>query len=174
MQGGVVGTVMTNLGLELALADLGVPFIRTAVGDRHIHRALIDNGWTLGGETSGHLLSLDRTSTGDGIVTALQVLELMVRSGKTLRELRQGMTKFPQTMINVPVSAGAQERLGRSQRITEAVREIEAEMDGQGRVILRPSGTEPLIRVTLEGSDAAQVESLAQQLAETVRAELDG
>jgi phosphoglucosamine mutase len=172
MNGGVVGTVMTNIGLELALSRLDIPFVRTAVGDRHIHRALIENGWTLGGETSGHLLSLDRTSTGDGIVTALQVLELMVRGGKTLRELRQGMRKFPQTMINVPVSADARVRLASSERISEAVRQVEAEMNGQGRVILRPSGTEPLIRVTLEGADPAKVESLARQLADTVRAEL--
>jgi phosphoglucosamine mutase len=169
--GGVVGTVMTNLGLELAFADLGIPFIRTAVGDRHIHRALIENGWTLGGETSGHLLSLDRTSTGDGIVSALQVLEVMVRSGKTLGQLRQGMQKFPQTMINVPVSANAHQRFGDSEIVNLAVREVEAELNGQGRVILRPSGTEPLIRVTLEGADSSQVERLANQLADTVRAE---
>ena len=172
LAGGVVGTVMTNFGLELALAEQGIPFLRTAVGDRHIHRALIENGWTLGGETSGHLLSLDRTSTGDGIVSALQVLEVMVRSGKSLRELRQGMRKFPQTMINVPVSADAQRRLSNSAKISEAVRQVESELDGRGRVILRPSGTEPLIRVTLEGADPELVELLANRLADTVRAEL--
>jgi phosphoglucosamine mutase len=170
--GGVVGTVMTNFGLELALAEMGVPFLRTAVGDRHIHRALIEHGWTLGGETSGHLLSLDRTSTGDGIVSALQILEVMMRSGKSLQELRQGMQKFPQTMINVPVSADARERLAGSARVNEAVRQVETELNGRGRVILRPSGTEPLIRVTLEGADAEQVATLARRLAETVRAEL--
>jgi phosphoglucosamine mutase len=171
LAGGVVGTVMTNFGLELAFADLGIPFIRTAVGDRHIHRALIENGWTLGGETSGHLLSLDRTSTGDGIVSALQVLEVMVRSGKSLGQLRQGMQKFPQTMINVPVSANAHQQFGDSEIVNLAVREVEAELNGQGRVILRPSGTEPLIRVTLEGADSSLVERLANQLADTVRAE---
>jgi phosphoglucosamine mutase len=172
LPGGVVGTVMSNFGLELALKELGVPFLRTAVGDRHIHRALVEHGWTLGGEASGHLLSLDRTSTGDGIVSALQVLEVMVRSGKSLEELRQGMRKFPQTMINVPVSAGAQQRLADSARISEAVRQVEVELNGRGRVILRPSGTEPLIRVTLEGADSEQVEELARRLADTVREEL--
>jgi phosphoglucosamine mutase len=172
LQGGVVGTVMSNFGLELALRDLGIPFIRTAVGDRHIHRELVERGWTLGGETSGHLLSLDRTSTGDGIVSALQVLEVMVRSGKRLHDLRQGMRKFPQTMINVPVSAGAQQRLAGSKRISAAVRQVEVELNGRGRVILRPSGTEPLIRVTLEGADSGLVETLARQLADTVREEL--
>ena len=170
--GGVVGTVMTNFGLELALKGLGIPFLRTDVGDRHIHRALIRNGWTLGGETSGHLLALDRTSTGDGIVSALIVLELMATSGKSLKELRQGMEKYPQTMINVPVSAGGQQKLGESAVIRRAVEAVEAELDGKGRVILRPSGTEPLIRVTLEGADKPLVETLAEQLAETVRSEL--
>ena len=174
LTGGVVGTVMTNFGLERALADLGIPFMRTAVGDRHIHKALIENGWTLGGEASGHLLSLDRTSTGDGIVSALQVLEVMVRSGKSLKELRQGMQKFPQIMINVPVSATAQQMFQDSDVINRAVLEVEAELNGQGRVILRPSGTEPLIRVTLEGSDSMLVERLANQLADPVRAELGG
>ena len=170
--GGVVGTVMTNFGLELALSDMNIPFIRTDVGDRHIHRALIDKGWTLGGETSGHLLALDRTSTGDGIVSALVVLELMATSGKSLKELRQGMDKFPQVMINVPVSPLGQKKLNESQSIRQAVGEVEAELNGKGRVILRPSGTEPLVRVTLEGADQSQVESLAEQLADTVRSEL--
>ena len=174
LTGGVVGTVMTNFGLELAFADLGIPFIRTAVGDRHIHRALTENGWMLGGEASGHLLSLDRTSTGDGIVSALQVLEVMVRNGKTLQELRHGLQKFPQTMINVPVSASGREQFAQSEVINRAVLEVEAELDGKGRVILRPSGTEPLIRVTLEGADSGLVDRLASQLAETVRTELGG
>jgi phosphoglucosamine mutase len=172
MEGGVVGTVMTNFGLERALAKLDIPFMRTAVGDRHIHRELIDRGWMLGGETSGHLLSLDRTSTGDGIISSLLVLELMVNSGKSLHQLRQGMRKYPQTMINVPVAADAQQRLGDSGPINDAVRHAEAELNGQGRVILRPSGTEPLIRVTLEGADHELVEQLARKLADAVRNEL--
>ena len=172
LKGGVVGTVMSNLGLELALKERNIPFLRTPVGDRHIHRALVENGWTLGGEASGHILSLDRASTGDGIVSALQVLEVMVSSGKSLAELKQGMQKVPQTMSNVPVSTDGQARLSSSDRISAAVRDIEAEMNGKGRVILRPSGTEPLIRVTLEGADSGQVERLANQLADTVREEL--
>jgi phosphoglucosamine mutase len=172
LKGGVVGTVMSNLGLELALKERNIPFLRTPVGDRHIHRALVENGWTLGGEASGHILSLDRASTGDGIVSALQILEVMVSSGKSLAELKQGIQKFPQTMINVPVSTDGQARLSSSDRISAAVRDIEAEMNGKGRVILRPSGTEPLIRVTLEGADSGQVERLANQLADTVREEL--
>ncbi|MFC1795522.1 hypothetical protein ACFL1V_00260 [Pseudomonadota bacterium] len=172
LKGGVVGTVMSNLGLELALKERNIPFLRTPVGDRHIHRALVENSWTLGGEASGHILSLDRASTGDGIVSALQVLEVMVSSGKSLAELKQGMQKFPQTMINVPVSTDGQARLSSSDRISAAVRDIEAEMNGRGRVILRPSGTEPLIRVTLEGADSGLVERLANQLADTVREEL--
>lgn len=172
LRGGVVGTVMSNFGLELAFKERGIPFLRTPVGDRHIHRALVENNWILGGEASGHLLSLDRTSTGDGIVSALQVLEVMVRSGKSLAELKQGMQKFPQTMINVPVAAGGLERLAASVRINAAVSDIETELNGKGRVILRPSGTEPLIRVTLEGADSVQVERLARQLADTVRDEL--
>jgi phosphoglucosamine mutase len=172
MKGGVVGTVMSNFGLELALAELGIPFMRTAVGDRHIHRALVENDWYLGGEASGHLLSLDRTSTGDGIVSALQILEILVHSGKSLRDLSSGMQRFPQTMINVPVSPDARERLSGCARISDEVRRVEAELNGRGRVILRPSGTESLIRVTLEGADSEQVALLARQLAETVRSEL--
>jgi phosphoglucosamine mutase len=172
LHGGVVGTVMTNLGLELALKALDIPFIRTPVGDRFIHRALVENGWILGGEASGHMLCLDRTSTGDGIVSALQVLEVVVRSGKSLAELHEPVHKMPQTMVNVPISAAAKSRLEQSERIRKELETVEAQMNGRGRVILRPSGTEPLIRVTLEGEDAEQISLLANQLAEVVQKEL--
>lgn len=172
LSGGVVGTVMTNFGLELAFKEQDIPFKRTQVGDRYIHRALVEQGWTLGGEASGHILCLDRTSTGDGIVSALQVLEAMVSSGQKLAELHQSVTKFPQIMINVPIAAESRAKLDGSERIQQALQSVEAEMNGQGRVILRSSGTEPLIRVTLEGEDAGKIDRLANQLADVVRTEL--
>jgi phosphoglucosamine mutase len=174
LRGGVVGTLMTNYGLELALKSRGIPFHRTRVGDRYIHRALVENGWTLGGETSGHILCLDRTSTGDGIVSALQVLEVMAHSGRSLKELRAPVRKLPQIMVNVPIAAEARSRLVESDRIRRALQSVEAEIRERGRVILRPSGTEPLIRVTLEGEDAEEIGRLAHQLAEVVREELSG
>lgn len=173
LQGGVVGTVMSNFGLELALKNREIPFLRALVGDRHVHRALVDNGWTLGGEASGHLMCLDRTSTGDGIVSALQVLEVMVSSGKSLKDLAADIQKLPQIMINVPVK-GAVSNLQDSGAIMTAVKSAENSLGDTGRVILRPSGTEPVVRVTLEGKDMKQVETLAQQLADVVREELAG
>jgi phosphoglucosamine mutase len=173
LQGGVVGTVMTNFGLELALKKRHIPFTRTAVGDRHVHKALVSKGWTLGGEASGHLLCLDKTSTGDGIVSALQVLEVMVSKGKSLAELTKDIQKMPQTMINVPLD-GQVSDLADSAVINAAVKSAQDQLGDTGRVILRPSGTEPLIRVTLEGIDAAQVNRLATELADLVRAELTG
>ena len=171
LQGGVVGTVMSNFGLELALKARNIPFVRSPVGDRHVHRELVSRGWTLGGEASGHLLCLDRTSTGDGIVSALQILEVMVSSGKSLSELTGDVQKMPQVMINVPV-AGQVGDLSDSSAISSAMNEVQAKLGDTGRVILRPSGTEPLIRVTLEGSDEIQVNQLAEELAGVVRTEL--
>jgi phosphoglucosamine mutase len=173
LQGGVIGTVMSNFGLELALKKRDIPFIRSPVGDRHVHKALVRNGWTLGGEASGHLLCLDRTSTGDGIVSALQVLEVMVSSGKGLAELTSDIQKLPQVMINVQTSEAIADFEG-SEKINAAVKLIEGQLGDTGRVILRPSGTEPLIRVTLEGSDECQVKQLASELADVVRSELAG
>ncbi len=173
LHGGVIGTVMSNFGLELALKKRNIPFIRSAVGDRHVHKALVSNGWTLGGEASGHLLCLDRTSTGDGIVSALQVLEVMVGKSRGLAELAGGVQKLPQVMINVPVN-GEVSGLEYSETINNAVRLIENQLGDTGRVILRPSGTEPLVRVTLEGPDENQVRQLAAELAEVVRAALAG
>ncbi len=148
LHGGVIGTVMSNFGLELALNKRAIPFKRTSVGDRHVHNALVSNGWTLGGEASGHLLCLDRTSTGDGIVSALQVLEVMISKGKGLAELTSDMQKIPQTMINVPVN-GQVSDLSDSEAINAALKSVRQQLGDTGRVILRPSGTEPLIRVTL-------------------------
>jgi len=173
LHGGVIGTVMSNFGLELALKKRNIPFIRSAVGDRHVHKALVSNGWTLGGEASGHLLCLDRTSTGDGIVSALQVLEVMVGKGKGLADLASGVQKLPQVMINVPINGGLTD-LESSEIIRQAVKSVEGRLGKTGRVILRPSGTEPIVRVTLEGIDADQVNQLATELAEVVRTELAG
>jgi phosphoglucosamine mutase len=171
LQGGVVGTVMSNFGMELALKARNIPFLRAPVGDRHVHKVLVKNGWILGGEASGHLLFLDRTSTGDGIVSALQVLEVMISKGKELAELTKDVQKLPQTMINVPVNGQVSDLEG-STAINEAVKSVQDQLGKTGRVILRPSGTEPLIRVTLEGMDEAQVNRLAEELAGVVRAEL--
>ena len=173
LQGGVVGTVMSNLGLELALKSRNIPFKRVSVGDRNVHKALVGNQWTLGGEASGHLLFLDRTSTGDGIVSALQILEVMVSKGKSLSELTSDVQKLPQTMINVPI-AGKASDIENSEAIKKSVRSVERQLGETGRVILRPSGTEPLIRVTLEGMDEDRVNQLAAELAEVVRTELAG
>lgn len=171
LQGGVIGTVMSNFGLELALKKRNIPFVRSPVGDRHVHKALVSNGWTLGGEASGHLLCLDRTSTGDGIVSALQVLEVIVSSGKGLAELTSDVKKLPQVMINVPVN-GKVSGLEDSVAINEALNLTRKQLGDTGRVILRPSGTEPLVRVTLEGSNEDQVRQLAEELAKVVRNEL--
>ena len=171
LQGGVVGTVMSNFGLELALKKRKIPFERAPVGDRYVHKALVGNGWTLGGEASGHLLCLDKTSTGDGIISALQVLEVMVSKDKGLVELTKDIQKMPQVMINVPIN-GQVADLADSEKINDAVKSVRDQLGDTGRVILRPSGTEPVIRVTLEGVDADQVNQLAQELAEVVRAEL--
>ena len=171
LQGGVVGTVMSNFGMELALKARDIPFLRAPVGDRHVHKVLVKNGWILGGEASGHLLFLDRTSTGDGIVSALQILEVMISKGKGLAELTKDVQKLPQTMINVPVNRQVSDLEG-STAINEAVKSVQDQLGEAGRVILRPSGTEPLIRVTLEGMDEAQVKRLAEELAGVVRTEL--
>lgn len=166
LQGGVVGTLMTNLGVELAFQDLGIPFERAKVGDRYVMERLLQRGWLLGGEGSGHLVIRDCTSTGDGIVSALQVLLACWRADAPLGELRRGMTKLPQTMINVRVDQRF-DPMSRSD-IVEAVRHAEDRMGGTGRILLRASGTEPLIRVMAEGEDADTINRVAEELAEVV------
>lgn len=168
LHGGVVGTVMSNFGLEQALGERGIEFVRSAVGDRHVHQALIERGWVLGGESSGHILCLDRAATGCGIVSALQVLEVVARSGRSLADLTSGMSKCPQVMINVPCGGSGGEVLDGNAAIDSAVRRVEKALAGKGRVILRPSGTEPVVRVTVEGVDARQVQGLAEELAGSV------
>lgn len=165
---GVVGTLMSNMGLELALKDKGLEFERAAVGDRYVLEKLNDNGWLLGGESSGHIICLDKTTTGDGIVSALQILEHLVMSGQTLYEAKSGMKKLPMHMINVPLSAGADPM--NSGDVQGAVEQAETKLNGRGRVLLRPSGTEPLIRVMVEGEDKALVHSLTQKIADSVSA----
>jgi phosphoglucosamine mutase len=170
--GGVVGTVMSNLGLEHAFDRLGIPFRRAAVGDRYVIEMMQSEGWVLGGESSGHIICRDRVTTGDGIVSALQVVAAMVESGKSLRDLKSGMTKYPQTMINVRIA----ERVdpNDSSEIRSAVSQAEQRLEGRGRVLLRASGTEPLIRVMVEGEDAQEVETVAGELAEVVKNSLRG
>jgi phosphoglucosamine mutase len=167
LKGPVVGTVMSNLGLEQSLQADGIPFLRAAVGDRYVLAMLREHGGVLGGETSGHLLCLDRTTTGDGLVSALQVLAVMKRTGRPLAELTAGMPQFPQVMVNVRVRERIDPR--QSPAIQAAVRRVEAALGRTGRVVLRASGTEPLIRVMVEGEDEAVVTRHANELAETVR-----
>jgi phosphoglucosamine mutase len=165
LQGGVVGTLMTNMGMELALKDLNIPFERANVGDRYVMQKLIENNWALGGENSGHILCLNATTTGDGIVAALQVLQGLRAHGQKLHEYKQGMSKFPQIMKNVKV---IDKSIVNNGVVVEAVKEAEAEMEGRGRVLLRPSGTEPVVRVMAEGEDEALVNALVDRLVEVV------
>jgi phosphoglucosamine mutase len=170
--GPVVGTVMSNFGLELALRDLGVEFLRARVGDRHVLALLKEKGGVLGGEASGHIICLDRTTTGDGLITALQVLAVMQRTGRSLSELAAGMQQFPQVLLNVKVSEPVDPT--RDAAVREAVGRAESELGNRGRVVLRASGTEPVIRVMVEGEDRHQVDALAGRLADAVRSSFGG
>jgi phosphoglucosamine mutase len=168
LQGPVVGTVMTNLGLELALQELGIEFHRAKVGDRQVLAMLRERGGILGGETSGHLLCLDKTTTGDGLITALQVLAVMKTTGKSLSELVSGMTRLPQILLNVKIDSRID--VDSNASIGAAVKAAESKLNGRGRVVLRASGTEPLIRVMVEGEEEELVNRLAHDLADSVRA----
>ena len=166
LAGPVVGTLMTNLGLEHALSRLGVELRRAAVGDRYVMEMMLKSGSLLGGESSGHIICRQLISTGDGIVAALQVIEAMQSSGKTLSELRRGMDKYPQTLVNVRTKERVNlESVPAIQRVKA---EVEEQLGDEGRVLLRSSGTEPLIRVMVEGIDSVKVSNLAQKLADAV------
>jgi phosphoglucosamine mutase len=170
--GPVVGTVMSNFGLEVALRGLGVEFLRARVGDRHVLALLKEKGGILGGESSGHIICLDRTTTGDGLITALQVLAVMQRTGRSLSELAAGMQQFPQVLLNVKVTEPVDPT--RDAAVREAVGRAESELGSRGRVVLRASGTEPVIRVMVEGEDRTQVDALAGRLAAAVRSSFGG
>ena len=168
MNGGVVGTIVSNLGLERALQDIDVPFERAGVGDRSVMETMRGRNWSLGGEASGHIVCSALTTTGDGIVSALQALVPIIETGKTLAELRSGMRRLPQSIVNVkmpnPHLAAA------SEAVVGACSDVEAKLNGRGRVLLRPSGTEPVVRVMVEGEDPDQVAGHARSLADAVRA----
>lgn len=164
---GVVGTLMSNLALEHALGQANIPFARAAVGDRYVIEMLNEKGWLYGGENSGHILALDRHTTGDGIIAALQVLAALREAGGDLKGLLGSLTLYPQRLINVPVSRGFSWKAHPA--IAAALADTEAELNGRGRVLLRPSGTEPLLRVMVEGEDAEEVARAAQKLAGAVK-----
>ncbi|WKE66597.1 phosphoglucosamine mutase [Gallaecimonas kandeliae] len=166
LEGGVVGTLMSNLGMEVALKEKGIAFDRAKVGDRYVLEMLKSRGWTLGGESSGHIISLKHTSTGDGIVAGLQVLHALRATGRSLAELASEMPKYPQKLINVRYQKG-QDPLA-SVQVETAVAEVEAALGDKGRVLLRKSGTEPVVRVMVEGVQKAQVEQLAKHIADAV------
>ena len=166
MRGGVVGTLMTNLGMEHALGRMDIPFARAKVGDRYVLELLQKNGWVLGGETSGHILCLDRHTTGDGIISALQVLQALRAAGQTLAQYTAELTLYPQVLLNVRVNKTCDLE---HPAVASARREVEAELGESGRIVLRASGTEPLIRVMVEGRDARQARSGAERIAEAVR-----
>ncbi len=165
---GVVGTLMSNLGLEHALAERDIQLHRAQVGDRYVMEMLQQQGLNLGGESSGHIICLEQTTTGDGIISALQVLAVMAEKGMGLHELKSGMTKYPQTMINVRTEQRFDFKS--SQEVARAQQEIEQQLEGRGRVLLRASGTEPVIRVMVEGQDADEVSTCARFLADKVEA----
>lgn len=167
LRGPVVGTLMSNFGLEQGLGDLGIAFMRVNVGDRYVLQALKQHGGVIGGEASGHILHMDRVSTGDGIVAALAVLEALRASAQPLHEAHAHLKRLPQTTINLRLRDGAE--LIRSPRVQDALRETQDILAGRGRVVLRASGTEPLVRVTIEAADADEVQRLAQRLAESVQ-----
>ena len=166
LEGGVVGTLMTNLGLEHALEKQGIGFARAKVGDRYVMEKLVELGWSLGGESSGHIICLDKTTTGDGIIASLQVLDWLISDGQSLADACADMTLYPQTMINVPLAARLD--IQSIPAVQDAVNAVENELADRGRVLLRPSGTEPLIRVMVEGQDSAEVDKYANQLAACV------
>ena len=170
LKGPVVGTVMSNLGLELALGELGVDFRRASVGDRHVISMLKEHGGILGGEASGHLICLDKTTTGDGLITALQVLSVMERTGRSLKDLAAGMTQFPQMMLSVEVADQVDPHS--QPEIRQAITDVEAKLGDRGRVVLRASGTELVIRVMVEGEDRDTVAELAEYLSDSVRTSL--
>ncbi|MBI2768591.1 MAG: phosphoglucosamine mutase [Burkholderiales bacterium] len=165
---GAVGTLMTNMAVELALKARGIEFVRAKVGDRYVLEELDKRGWLLGGEGSGHLLALDKHTTGDGLISALQVLMACVRSGQSLADLLRDVTLFPQTLINVRLAPGQDWKAG--EKLAAESRRVEAELNGSGRILIRASGTEPLVRVMVEARDAQQARSSAERLAEAVRA----
>jgi phosphoglucosamine mutase len=166
LRGGVVGTLMTNFALERRLGEMNVPFARAKVGDRYVLEMLVERGWECGGENSGHLLALDCHSTGDGIISSLQVLAALVSTGQTLREFTRDLTLLPQVLVNVKL-AGRYDL--QAPAVREAIAAAEADLAGRGRVLLRPSGTEPVVRVMVEGEERAHVQQLAESIAEAVR-----
>ena len=164
---GVVGTLMTNMAVELGLRKLGVELVRSKVGDRYVLEALAERGWLLGGEGSGHLLALDKHTTGDGIVSALLVLQAIKAAGRSLSELLAAVTLFPQVLINVRVGPDGDQR--NNPRLLQMQAEVERELAGSGRVLIRASGTEPVLRLMVEARDAAQAQACAERLSDTVR-----
>ncbi|MDP1603631.1 MAG: phosphoglucosamine mutase [Legionella sp.] len=166
LHGGVVGTLMSNYGLEQAFAALDIPFIRTKVGDRYVLETLKEKDWKIGGESSGHIVCLDKTTTGDGIIAALQVLACMVKQDKTLQQLTEGITLLPQTLLNIKTENAMS--LAGNAKVLKLVDAVSKELYKTGRVLLRPSGTEPVLRVMVEGQDSKQVTGYAEQLRDEI------
>jgi len=160
---GVVGTLMTNMAIEMALQKRGVALVRSQVGDRYVLEALEQRGWILGGEGSGHLLSLDKQTTGDGIVSALLVLQACMRQHKTLEQLLEPVRLFPQVLLNVKVQAPKE--WGQNLQLISALKACESELEDKGRILIRPSGTEPVLRIMVEAQDMSQAQAAAERLA---------
>ena len=164
---GIVGTLMTNMGLELALEVDGLRLARAKVGDRYVKELMVAEGWSLGGESSGHIICGDLSTTGDGVIAALQVLAAVRASGKSLEVLTSGFNALPQVLVNVRIARGFD--LLAFPAITEACRRVESELEGRGRLLLRPSGTEPVIRVMVEGDETVAIDALAEEVADAIR-----